>query len=87
MDLRPEECLYVGDHTVDVLAARGAGMRHLTVLTGATTLQDFAAAGFAGETLPHVPSITDVPEYVRSLRNCTRVVTNSITSTPLAGRL
>ena len=37
-DLKMEECLYVGDHTVDVLAARAAGMQHLTVLTGEATL-------------------------------------------------
>ena len=72
--LQPAQCLYVGDHTVDVLAARAAGMQHLSVLTGEATLSDFEAAGL--EDVPRVGSIADIPEYVEALMSA-RAATGS----------
>ena len=41
----PEECVYVGDAAVDVLAARAAGMAALAVTWGAGERADLEAAG------------------------------------------
>jgi beta-phosphoglucomutase-like phosphatase (HAD superfamily) len=63
--LQPAQCLYVGDHPVDVLAAKAAGMRHLTVLTGEAALRDFEAAGLPDP--PRVQHVGLVPAYVEAL--------------------
>lgn len=73
--LQPAQCLYVGDHTVDVLAARAAGMQHLSVLTGEATLSDFEAAGLVD--VPRVGMIADVPEYVEALMAARAAATGS----------
>lgn len=41
----PDECVYVGDATVDVLAAQAAGMASVAVTWGAGSAEDLAAVG------------------------------------------
>lgn len=41
----PASCVYVGDATVDVLAAQAAGMASVAVTWGAGTPEDLVAAG------------------------------------------
>ena len=43
--MEPEECVYVGDATVDVLAARAAGMAAVAVTWGAGERADLVATG------------------------------------------
>jgi len=40
-----KNCVSIGDHTDDYLAASGAGLRFIGVLTGLTTREDFLAKG------------------------------------------
>ena len=63
--LRPEECLMVGDHTVDVQAARAAGMQHITVLTGEATAETFVEAGLGDA--PRIEQLTDLVGYLAAL--------------------
>ena len=43
LGVEPRDCTYVGDATVDVLAARAAGMRSIAVSWGAGTIADLEA--------------------------------------------
>lgn len=45
LGVEPEECVYVGDATVDVLAARAAGMAAVAVTWGAGERADLVATG------------------------------------------
>lgn len=43
LELLPEECIFVGDSQVDIIAGRAAGVRTVAVATGVTRLQALAA--------------------------------------------
>ncbi len=64
LGVKPEDCLYVGDATVDVLAARAAGMASLAVTWGAGEAAELTATG------PH-RVVHDLPELTAYLlRRC-----------------
>ena len=45
LGLQPADAIYVGDHAVDVQAARNAGVEFIGVLTGQSTRESFTALG------------------------------------------
>lgn len=45
-DIKPSECLYVGDAVYDGVAARGAGINFIGVTTGLHSESDFKVEGF-----------------------------------------
>ncbi|HID17079.1 TPA: HAD family hydrolase [Candidatus Bathyarchaeota archaeon] len=59
MNLSPKEVLMVGDHALDAVCAKKAGMTFLGVLTGASTVEDFRRIG-----CPFVKSVKELPRFV-----------------------
>jgi len=62
-DVRPGLCFYVGDHVYDGMAALGAGMEFIAVLTGGTTKEEFVASGVKSKNI--VESVKYVPERLK----------------------
>ena len=56
LDVPVEECLMVGDHSIDSICAAGAGAAFLGVLTGSFSEDDWRQAGCR-----YVDSVVDVP--------------------------
>lgn len=59
MGVRPENCLMVGDTTVDIRAGRAAGAQTVGVLCGFGQAKELQRAG-ADLILPHTAALTDV---------------------------
>jgi HAD superfamily hydrolase (TIGR01549 family) len=62
MGLKPEECLMIGDTTVDIQAGRAAGAQTLGVLCGFGTANELQACG-ADAIIPQTPSLLDLISF------------------------
>ena len=59
LEVPVEECLMVGDHSIDSTCAHGAGAAFLGVLTGSFSEEDWRRAGCR-----YVDSVVDVPRVI-----------------------
>jgi pyrophosphatase PpaX len=64
MNVRPEECLVVGDEPADIVGGRRAGMRTVGVLTGVSDRNMLSKAGVG----LIVESLEDLPEALSEMR-------------------
>ena len=63
LNLKPNECVYVGDHINDFKTAKSAGTDFIGILSGGTTEEEFKKAG-ANKL---INSLSELPEILKSI--------------------
>ena len=63
LGLKAEECLYIGDHVMDLECAVASGARFVGVLTGSTDLERWRQSGC--ETI--IASIAELPDFLMEM--------------------
>ncbi len=62
LDCRPEECLFIGDHPMDLECAKASGATFIGVLTGSTSREGWSETGCAAV----IESVADLPEWLKN---------------------
>jgi phosphoglycolate phosphatase-like HAD superfamily hydrolase len=63
LQVSPDSALYVGDHPYDILAAKAAGIKVVSIATGATQVEELAA--LRPDWL--LPSLSELPALIENL--------------------